>query len=77
MHYIEDHGLPLIQLKEMRRELVMTLVGKAGPISKTYIDRIASLHLSIAAIDAVIVDLDAEHGMAFSLTRSGGARLAA
>ena len=60
MNHFEDHGLPLVQLKEQRRELVMALMGRKDPIPKDLIAEIASLQHSIAAIEAVILDLDAE-----------------
>ena len=64
MNYFEDHGLPLIQLKEQRRELVMSLVGCNHPISAVQITEIAMLQHTSAAMEAVIVDLDAEvHSM--------------
>jgi hypothetical protein len=60
MNYFEDHGLPLVQLKEQRRELVVALVGCKDPISRGQIAQIALLQHAIAAMEAVIVDLDAE-----------------
>ena len=60
MNYFEDHGLPLVQLKEQRRELVLALVGREGPISKDQVAEISSLQQAIAAMEAVVVDLDAE-----------------
>jgi hypothetical protein len=60
MNYLEDHGLPLVQLKEQRRELVVALIGCKDPISATQLTEIAVLHHAIAAMEAVIVDLDAE-----------------
>ena len=60
MNYFEDHGLPLVQLKEQRRELVVALVRCKDPISKDQIAQIALLQHAIAAMEAVIVDLDAE-----------------
>jgi hypothetical protein len=60
MDYFEDHGLPLVQLKEQRRELVVALLGRKDPISKEHIAEIASLQLAIAAVEAVSVDLVAE-----------------
>jgi hypothetical protein len=60
MNYFEDHGLPLVQLKERRRELVMALTGRKDPIPKDLIAEIASLQHTIAASEAVIVDLDDE-----------------
>jgi hypothetical protein len=60
MNYFEDHGLPLVQLKEQRRELVLALVGREGPISKDQVAEISFLQQAIAAMEAVVVDLDAE-----------------
>jgi hypothetical protein len=60
MNYFEDHGLPLVQLKEQRRELIVALMGRKDPISKDQITEIASLQQAIAAMEAVIVDLDAQ-----------------
>jgi hypothetical protein len=57
---LEDHGLPLVQLKERRRDLVVALMGQQGPLSKQQIAEIAMLQSAIAAIEAVIDDLDAE-----------------
>jgi hypothetical protein len=58
--YFEDHGLPLVQLKEERRDLIVALMGRSGPILKDRISDIAAIQHAIAAIEAVIVDLDAE-----------------
>jgi hypothetical protein len=55
-----DHGLPLVDLKEQRRDLVIALIDRKGAISKETILEIASIQQAIAAIEAVIVDLDAE-----------------
>jgi hypothetical protein len=37
MNYYEDHGLPLVRLKEQRRELVAALIGRKDPISSVEI----------------------------------------
>jgi hypothetical protein len=59
--YFEDHGLPLVQLKEQRRDLVVALMGRrSGPISKEQIADIAAIQQAIAAVETVIDDLDAE-----------------
>jgi hypothetical protein len=59
--FFEDHGLPLVQLKEQRRDLVVALMGRrSGPVSKEQIAEIAAIQHAIAAVEAVIVDLDAE-----------------
>ena len=60
MNYLEDHGLPLVQLREQRRELVVALIGCIDPISATQLTEIAMLQHAIAAMESVIVDLDAE-----------------
>ncbi|MBS0531060.1 MAG: hypothetical protein JSS22_16955 [Proteobacteria bacterium] len=60
MNHFEDHGLPLVQLKEQRREMIVALMGRKEPISKVQIAEIAAIQHAIAAIEAVIVDLDAE-----------------
>ena len=57
---LEDHGLPLVQLKEQRRDLVVELRGRTGPLSEQQISDIAAIQQAIAAVEAVIVDLDAE-----------------
>jgi hypothetical protein len=57
-----DHGLPLIGLKEQRRDLIVALMGRKGPISKEAISEIAAIQQAITAIEAVILDLDAELG---------------
>lgn len=65
MHnFLEDHGLPLVQLKEQRRDLVVALMGRKGPLSKQQIAEIAAIQNAIAAVEAVIADLDAETQLA-------------
>jgi hypothetical protein len=58
--YDVDHGLPLIALKEQRRDLIMSLRGLLGPISPNTICEIAAIQTAIAAIEAVIIDIDEE-----------------
>ncbi len=42
--YFEDHGLPLVQLKEQRRDLIIALMGRrSGPVSKEQIAEIATI----------------------------------
>jgi hypothetical protein len=60
MNYFEDHGLPLVQLKEQRRELVVALAGRNDPISHCEIVELASLQQAIAAMEAVVDDLDSQ-----------------
>jgi hypothetical protein len=60
-NYFEDHGLPLVQLKEQRRDLVVALMGRSpGSVSKEQIADIAAIQQAIVAVEAVMVDLDAE-----------------
>ena len=60
MSYIPDHGLPLVQLKEQRRELVVALQRHVGPISGWQLLQIATVQQAISAFEEVIFDLDAE-----------------
>jgi hypothetical protein len=60
MNYYEDHGLPLVRLKEQRRELVAALIGCKDPISNVEIAEIAALQQAIAAMEAVVGDLDSQ-----------------
>jgi hypothetical protein len=57
---LEDHGLPLVQLKERRRDMIVALMRRHGPISEQQIAEIASIQSAIAAFEAVLDDLDAE-----------------
>ena len=62
-HFLDssvDHGLPLIQLKEQRRDLVISLIGRTGRLDENTIQQIAALQQTIAAVEAVVIDLDAE-----------------
>jgi hypothetical protein len=59
MAYLEDHGLPLVRFREYRRELVVALAGSKN-VSPQQIAEIAVMQHSIAAIEAVIEDLDSE-----------------
>jgi hypothetical protein len=68
--YLEDHGLPLVQLKEQRREMVAALTGQ-GLISKQQISDIAAVQQAIAAMEAVITDLDAEIVAVFPRPQDG------
>jgi hypothetical protein len=60
MKYLPDHGLPLIQLKEQRRDLVVALQNRNGPISSWELMQIAAVQQAISAFEEVISDLDAE-----------------
>lgn len=58
--YLEDHRLPLVQLKEQRRDLIVALMGRTGRIAKRQIAEIAAIQQAIAAVEAIVVDLDTE-----------------
>jgi hypothetical protein len=60
MRYLPDHGLPLVQLKEQRRDLVVALQNRKGPISAWDLMQIATIQQAISAFEDVIADLDAE-----------------
>jgi hypothetical protein len=68
---LEDHGLPLVQLKERRRDLFVSLMGRKRPLSKLEIREIADLQQVIAAMETVIGDLDAEQVIAQDQKRLG------
>ena len=60
MRYLPDHGLPLVQLKEQRRDLVVALQNRNGPVSGWELMQIAAVQQAISAFEDVISDLDAE-----------------
>ena len=60
IRHLPDHGLPLIQLKEQRRDLVVALQNRKGPISSWELMQIAAVQQAISAFEEVIADLDAE-----------------
>jgi len=60
MRHLPDHGLPLVQLKEQRRDLVVALQNHVGPISGWQLMEIAAIQQTISAFEEVIADLDAE-----------------
>ncbi|BAM90088.1 hypothetical protein S58_41020 [Bradyrhizobium oligotrophicum S58] len=59
MRHLPDHGLPLVQLKEQRRDLVVALQNRAGPVSGWELMQIAAVQQAISAFEEVIADLDA------------------
>ena len=61
MKYLPDHGLPLVQLKEQRRDLVVALQNRNGPVSGSELMQIAAVQQAISAFEDVIADLDAEY----------------
>ena len=60
---LPDHGLPLVQLKEQRRDLVVALQNRNGPVSSWELMQIAAIQQAISAFEDVIADLDAEMEM--------------
>lgn len=60
MKHLTDHGLPLVQLKERRREMIVALQNRIGPLSDDELMRIAAVQQTISAFEEVIADLDAE-----------------
>jgi hypothetical protein len=60
MRHLPDHGLPLVQLKEQRRDLVVALQNRNGPVSGRELMQIAAVQQAISAFEDVIADLDAE-----------------
>jgi hypothetical protein len=63
MGNLPDHGLPLVQLKEQRRDLVVALQNRNGPVSGWELMQIAAIQQAIQAFEDVIADLDAEMEM--------------
>jgi hypothetical protein len=64
MRSLPDHGLPLVQLKEQRRDLVVALQNRTGPVTGWELMQIAAIQQAIQAFEDVISDLDAEMEMA-------------
>jgi hypothetical protein len=60
MQNIVDHGLPLVQLKEQRRDLVIALQRRTGSISDWQLQQIAAIQQAISAIEDVVTDIDSE-----------------
>jgi hypothetical protein len=60
MRHLPDHGLPLVQLKEQRRDMIVALQNRKGPVSGWELIQIAAVQQAISAFEDVISDLDAE-----------------
>jgi hypothetical protein len=60
MRNLPDHGLPLVQLKEQRRDMIVALQNRIGPVSGWELIQIAAVQQAISAFEDVISDLDAE-----------------
>jgi hypothetical protein len=51
--YFEEPALPLVHLKQQRRDLVIALMGRrSGPVSKKQVAEIADIQQAIAAVEA-------------------------
>ena len=48
---LPDHGLPLVQLKEQRRELIVSLQNRTGPVSGWELMQIAAIQQAISAFE--------------------------
>jgi hypothetical protein len=59
-HQEPDHGLPLVQLKEQRRELVIAFQRRTSPLTPAELTEIAAIQHAISAFEEVIGDIDAE-----------------
>ena len=61
MRPLPDDGLPLVQLKEQRRDLIVALQNRIGPINGWALDADrGTVQQAISAFEDVIADLDAE-----------------
>lgn len=58
--YANDHGLPLVQLKERRREMIIALQNRTGLVTDDELGKIAAIQQAISAIEVVVADLDCE-----------------
>ena len=56
---LPDHGLPLVQLKEQRRDLVVALQNRNGPVSSWELMHIASIKQAISEFYDFIAYIDA------------------
>lgn len=53
---LSDHRLPLVLLRERRRELVMEMRSRTPSISNDLIQEIAAIQQTIKAVEAVIAE---------------------
>ena len=58
--YPIDHGLPLVQLKERRREMVVALQNRTASVTDDELRKIATIQQAISAFEDVIADMDCE-----------------
>jgi hypothetical protein len=60
MKHLPDHGLPLVQLRERRRDLIVAMQNRRTPVSEWEMMQIAAVQQAISAFEDVIADLDVE-----------------
>jgi hypothetical protein len=60
MRHLPDHGLPLVQLKEQRRDLIVAMQNRNAAVGGWELIQIAAIQQAISAFEDVIADLDAE-----------------
>ena len=60
MRQLADHGLPLVQLKEQRRDLIVALQNRNGPVSGWELMQIAAVQQAISAFETAL-RLDPTH----------------
>ena len=53
---LDFHRLPLVRLRERRRELVLALADKPGVLRRDLIQEIAEVQQAIKAIEVVIAE---------------------
>ena len=53
LKYLPDHGLPLVQLKEQRRDLVVALQNRNGPVSGWELMQIAAVQQAISSLPQI------------------------
>ncbi len=63
MRNLPHHAKPLDQLNEQRRDLIVALQNRNGPVSSWELMQIAAVQQAISAFEDVIADLDAEAEM--------------
>ena len=56
MHYAPDRALPLVRLKERRREIVVALQNSAGQVGDHELRQLATIQQATAAIKDAIAD---------------------
>jgi hypothetical protein len=71
---LPDHGLPLVALKEQHNDLVVTLLGGHRSYCAQVVAEISAIQMAIAAMEAVIADLDDETSYALTFDEAENSR---